>query len=263
MKNIVPLFIIVLFFSACTGNRPAKVEKLNTPEMVLADSIAKAETKTHRDTIHHNFPGQNRLKASTPLTDKEKKKRLNLRRAHTAFKTGLDAYNKGDIGKATEKFRECLSYDPENGIANYNLGKIYYDQKQPDLALSYFKSAVLANPKDSASMISVGLIYFKKNDFNKAESWYNKAIAVAPHYGQAYFNRGTLYGTHKYYSKSKDDLLMAVQYDPKNSEAYVNLGLAYFYMKDRNNACKAWHKAANMGNPKGKQAVKAYCEQKK
>ncbi len=263
MKKIIPLFIIVLLISACTGNRPAKVEKLKSPEMAIADSIAKAEVKTTRNAIRHTIQNQSKLKASTPLTDKEKKKRLNLRRAHTAFKTGLNAYNKGDIETATEKFRECLSYDPENAIANYNLGKIYYDQKQPDLALSYFKSAVSANPKDSASMISVGLIYFNKNDFNQAESWYNKAIAIAPYYGQAYFNRGTLYGTHKYYSKSKDDLLKAVQYDPQNSEAYVNLGLAYFYMKDRNSACKAWHKAAKMGNPKGKQAVKAYCQKKK
>ncbi len=262
MKNTIFGFIIILFLTSCTGNKTSKIEKLNIPEMAVVDSITKAEKQKKADSLRKLNHNRSIFKSAKPLTEEQKKKNFNLRKAHTAFKIALDAYNKGDIETATEKFRTCLSFNPDNAIADYNLGKIYYDQKQPDLALSYFKDAINSNKKDTASMVAAGLIYFEKNDFNKAKKLYDEAINIAPHYGKAYFHRGTLYGTHKYYRKSKQDLLKAIKYDPENSEAYVNLGLAYFYLKDMQNACKAWHKAAGMGNAKGEKAVQAYCNKK-
>jgi tetratricopeptide (TPR) repeat protein len=255
MKQVAFLFTMVIIFSGCTRNKTAKVEKLNLPERAIVDSLEKVA----KDTVkQRDFSKM--IKPAKPMTEEEKKKKENERRAHTAFKTAMDAYNKGDYETATEKLRECLAYDPKNSIAGYNLGKIYYDQKQPDLALSYFEDAIAANPEDTASMVAAGLIYLEKNDFDKAKEFYDKAIAVAPHFGDAYFHRGTLYGTHKHYKESLADLRKAALYDPGNAEIFVNLGLAYFYLKERDSACMAWQKAADMGNPKGKQAVNAYCK---
>jgi tetratricopeptide (TPR) repeat protein len=258
MKNIASFFILLLFLSSCGGNKKARVEKLNIPEMKIVDSIEKAK----KDTVDKEGL-KNRLKISKPLTKEEKNRKAALKHAHTAFKLGKEAYDKGDYETAIEKFRECLAYDPENSIAGYNLGKIYFDQKQPELALSYFEDAIKANPRDSASMVAAGLIFFEKKDYDKAKEMYDKAVAIAPTYGKVYFHRGTLFGVYKKYEESKRDLLKAVKYEPGNSEAYVNLGLAYFYLKNMDSACIVWKKAAAMGNPKGKQAVQAYCGTKK
>ncbi len=255
-KIILALGAVVLFYS-CKYEKSAKVEKLNIPEMAVVDSIEKAQ----KDTVDKEGL-KKRLKLSKPLTKEEKEKQAALKHAHTAFKLGKEAYDKGDFETAIEKFRECLAYNPDNSIAGYNLGKIYFDRKQPDLALSYFEDAIRANPEDSASMVAAGLIYFEKKDYDKAKEIYDKAIEVSPTFGKAYFHRGTLFGVYKKYKESKADLLKAIKYEPGNSEIYVNLGLAYFYLKDMDSACIAWKKAASMGNPKGKQAVQAYCNQK-
>ena len=257
MRYLIPVMVLAIALSSCT-NRQAKVEKLNSPERAMVDSLEKAA----KDTVKKRDLSK-MLKPAKPMSKEEKERKLNKRRAHTAFKTGMEAYNKGDIETATEKFRESLSYDPENGIVAYNLGKIYYDQKQPELALSFFEDAIEANPEDTASMVAAGLIYFEKNNFEKAKALYDKAISLAPHFGDAYFHRGTLLGTHKYYKESLEDLKKAAKYSPGNSEIFVNLGLAYFYLKDRENACKAWKKAADMGNQKGVKAVNAYCKKSK
>ena len=258
MKKTSLGFIIIILLYSCSGNKKAKVEKLNIPEMAVVDSIEKAQ----QDTVDKEKL-KKRIKISKPLTEEEKNKKEALKHAHTAFKVAKQAYDKGDMETAISKFRECLAYDPSNSLAGYNLGKIYFDQKQPDLALSYFEDAIQANPKDSASMVAAGLIYFEKNNFDKAKELYDKAISIAPHYGKAYFHRGTLFGVYKKYKESKNDLINAVKYDPGNSEIYVNLGLAYFYLQDMKKACKEWKKAAKMGNPKGKQAINAYCNKKK
>ncbi len=258
MKNIIILIITLFFLYSCENNKKAGVEKLNIPEMKMVDSIEKI----NKDTVDKEQL-KKRLKISKPLTKEEKEKKAALKHARTAFKLGKEAYDKGDYETAIEKFRECLAYDPENSTAGYNLGKIYFDKKQPDLALSYFEDAIRANPKDSASLVAAGLIYFEKKDYDKAKEMYDKAVSIAPTYGKVYFHRGTLYGVYKKYNESKTDLLKAVKYEPKNSEAYVNLGLAYFYLKNMDSACIVWKKAASMGNPKGKQAVDAYCNNRK
>ncbi len=256
MKKLILLIISLVFLIACSNSGNKTHVKLNLPDSLTEDqSSPKAQT----DTIHHITP---LIGTSKPLTKKQKLHNINMQRARTAFNNAIKAYNSHKFDQAAESFKESLGYDPNNNLACYNLGKIYFDQGQKNLALSYFEDAVNINPKDTASMISAGLVYFEKNNFDKAKQYYDKALKIAPHYGKAYFHRGTLLGTHKHYKQSVADLEKAVKYEKDNSEAYVNLGLAYYYLKDMKKACKAWHRAAAMGNTKGQTAVNAYCKTK-
>ncbi len=197
------------------------------------------------------------------LTPEEKERRLELRRAKTAFNNGMQYYQEGSYEQAIDAFKMVLQMDENNDKAFFNLGKIYAMQGQPDLALSYYEDAVRLNPNDSASLLGIGMYYYNLGDFNNALSYYNRSIEAGPGYAMAYYNRGTVSGQMKNYAESLADLTKAIELDPNNDQAYMNRGLAYFYSKKNDMACLDWKKAAEMGNPEAVKAVGLYCTDKK
>ncbi|MHC4475127.1 MAG: methyltransferase domain-containing protein [Planctomycetota bacterium] len=57
-----------------------------------------------------------------------------------------DLFNAGDVDGAEESFREAVELDPEFAVAHNNLGVVYYQQANNDLALKHFEKAVDLEP---------------------------------------------------------------------------------------------------------------------
>ena len=55
-------------------------------------------------------------------------------------------YQKGDTTKAIESYAQAQSLDPSNTKAMYNLGKIYYDMGNYEVAESIFSKTLAENP---------------------------------------------------------------------------------------------------------------------
>ncbi len=279
MQRIIIFLIVLPFLFACDSNNTTTKTQSKVKTTASDSSVNITFAKEDLENADIVVDGENSTKEEIqPLsgiisktgkaeaergTIEDEDEALRERRARTQFNNGTSYYKQGELEKAIESFKLALEYKPDNSKAFYNLGKIYYDQGQKDLSLSYYKDAARLNPNDSLSLLGIGLLYYEKGDFNNAVRYYNKAIVAAPHFGAVYFNRGTMYGQNKQYEKSLQDLTMAIKYEEQNSEAYVNRGLAYFYSKQMDMACKDWHKAAALGNTKGKKAVDIYCSGKR
>ncbi len=263
------LFILVLAFSiftACNSdvakNQSDNKEKTTAQPQENEMISKKEEDEKGLNNIApaiESATGEKPIEGGDPEAEDES---LRLRRAQTQFKNGTVYYKDGEIQKAIDAFKLSLEYKADNDRAFYNLGKIYYEQGQKDLAITYYQDAVNINENDSLSLLGIGLILYEKAKYPEALEYYNRAIDVAPQYAMAYFNRGTMLGQNRQYEQSLSDLTNAIKYDPEFSESYINRGLAYFYKKDLDNACKDWQKAADMGNPKGVEAVNIYCKKK-
>jgi len=274
MKQLV-LFILVgmVLLSSCQNSDKTNTENAGVKEtgvnvtinenneavIVIPDETAGEKPipiGLARDTI---IPSGN----DNDLTPEEKERRLELRRAKTAFNNGMQYYQEGNYPEAINAFKMVLQMDETNDKAFFNLGKIYAMQGQPELSLSYYEDAVRLNPNDSASWLGIGMIYYNRGDFENALKYYNRSIEAGPGYALAYYNRGTVAGQSKNYAESIADLTTAIRLDPNSDQAYMNRGLAYYYSKQTDKACLDWNKAAELGNPEAIKAVSLYCTDKK
>ncbi len=274
MKNFIVLFIVASFLFSCESNlKTNDSDKSNLSQSSIDTTALDSQQTKMISKKEHDEAGFKKIAPKIETKEGEKPKEggdpnaegqaLRLRRAHTQFNNGTKYYKDGEIQKAIDAFKTSLEYKPDNDKAFYNLGKIYYDMGQKDLALSYYSDAVSINENDSVSLLGIGLIYYERGKYPEALEYYNRAIDVAPTYAMAYFNRGTMLGQNRQYEQSLSDLTNAIKYEPEFSDSYVNRGLAYFYIKDMDNACKDWKKAAEMGNKKGQDAVRIYCSDDK
>ncbi|PLX04316.1 MAG: hypothetical protein C0595_03780 [Marinilabiliales bacterium] len=271
MKRLLFLTFIIALFTACENPKQD-----NKKETTTADTIEKNDTpvamedeeswigskpmETVKIDTAVNKNSALKIRPKTKKTPEQIKRDDEIRDARIAFKRGVDAYNSKKNDEAIQAFKQTLMYDAENALANYNLGKIYYETGQKELALKYYQDAENLNPKDSNSVVAIGLIYFEKGMFDMSEEYFNKAVEMAPGYGLAYYDRGTLYGQQKRYDESLADLKKAAIYSPEDSRVYMNMGLAYFFKKDMDSACKNWNKAASMGNSEAQKAIGIYCK---
>ena len=273
MKQTLLLVLVISILTACNSDttknksedqKAIKQESSVTPQPQESEMISKNEENEKGITkiapAIESASGEKPIEGGDPEAEDES---LRLRRAQTQFKNGTVYYKDGEIQKAIDAFKLSLEYKPDNDRAFYNLGKIYYELGQKDLAMTYYMDAVSINENDSLSLVGVGLVLYEKAKYPEALEYYNRAIDVAPQYAMAYFNRGTMLGQNRQYDQALLDLTNAIKYDPTFSESYINRGLAYFYKKDLDNACKDWQIAADMGNPKGADAIKIYCNKKK
>ena len=80
----------------------------------------------------------------------------------STIKKGNEAYTKKDYPKAIDNYRKVTGKDPQNTIAQYNLGNALYRNKNTDEAVNAFDNAV----KNS------------KNDNTKANAYYNKGVVL-------------------------------------------------------------------------------------
>lgn len=277
MKRLIFLSFIIALFTSCENPKQNnEKQKADTLTVEKAEAIEGNKTPAAmenedswiepkpRETVKIdtsvNKNGALKITSKASKTPEQIKRDGDIRSARGAFKRGVDAYNSDNNSVAVEAFKEVLMYNPENALANYNLGKIYYETGQKELALKYYQDAESLNPKDSNSVVAIGLIYFEKGRFDLAEEYFNKAVEMAPGYGLAYYDRGTLYGQQKRYDESLSDLRIAAKYSPEDSRVYMNMGLAYFFKKDMDSACEKWNKAASMGNSEAQKAIGIYCK---
>ncbi len=271
MKRLLFLSLIVALFAACENPKQdnkkqqtiAETNENNGTVKAMEDEeswIGSKPMETVKIDTVVNKNSALKIKSKTEKTPEQKKRDEEITNARRAFKRGVDAYNSKKNNEAIQAFKETLMYDAENALANYNLGKIYYETGQKELALKYYQTAEDLNPKDSNSVVAIGLIYFEKGMFDLSEDYFNKAVNMAPGYGLAYYDRGTLYGQQKRYDESLADLKMAAIYSPEDSRVYMNMGLAYFFKKDMESACENWNKAASMGNSEAQKAIGIYCK---
>ncbi len=110
------------------------------------------------------------------------KKALDLKPYSEEAKFGL-VYPKAALGKWQEVIRiynDILSIHPNNTVANYRLGLIYFGQKNYKKAKTYFEKVVNLYPFDYDSNIMLAWTYFYLKDTKNAKILFQKTLLIRP-----------------------------------------------------------------------------------
>jgi aminopeptidase N len=103
---------------------------------------------------------------------------------------GIELFKEGQYAEAQQQLEAALKLDRNNAWVYYNLGLIYFDQKNWQLALDNFQAALdAASSKpawiDAWARIKRGNAYDAKGDRAKAVNEYNKALQTGSNYDNA------------------------------------------------------------------------------
>jgi len=86
----------------------------------------------------------------------------------------------GNWDEIIQVYTDILKTDPQNSIANYRLGSIYYARAQYNTALTFTEKVVNMYPFDFDSVILLAWINLKREDYRKAKILFNKSLLIQP-----------------------------------------------------------------------------------
>ncbi|MBU1625833.1 tetratricopeptide repeat protein [bacterium] len=87
---------------------------------------------------------------------------------------------KRDTEKAKADFLKVIDLDKENEIANWELGKIYFDSNEFDKAIDYFKNTLNINPRSFITLRELGFVYLQMKMYDKSIELLTKAKEQNP-----------------------------------------------------------------------------------
>ena len=85
-----------------------------------------------------------------------------------------------DFDLAQKYFAQALQISPENEVAAYNVGEIFFSNQKLDEAVRYFEMAIQIKSSWPKPYYRLGLVYLNKGDYPKALENLNKFVELDP-----------------------------------------------------------------------------------
>ncbi len=86
----------------------------------------------------------------------------------------------GNWEQVKNSYKEILKIDPQNSVANYKLGSIYYGNEDYTTALKYFEKIINLYPFDYDGLLMYAWTNLKLGKFREAEVLFNKVLMNQP-----------------------------------------------------------------------------------
>jgi tetratricopeptide (TPR) repeat protein len=93
---------------------------------------------------------------------------------------GEISLRKGDFESARQYFSRALEISPQDEVAAYNVGEIYFSNQKIDEAIRFLELATQIKPGWSKPYQKLGYVYLNKGDFGKSLEAFHKFIELDP-----------------------------------------------------------------------------------
>jgi len=130
-----------------------------------------------------------------------------------------------------------ISVDPDHPLAHNNLGMVYVEEKEYELAIPHFKAALKSMPKYKSAFTNLSGAYLESGRYSDAIFWGEKAMHLFPDDPKIIFNLGNAYARAGEPEKAIPLYRKLLEMKPNDVDVLVNLGIVYTYAGD-------WEKAA-------------------
>jgi tetratricopeptide (TPR) repeat protein len=90
-------------------------------------------------------------------------------------------------------YREVLEIEPKHAAAHINLGTIFYNQREFDLAEKHYRAAVEADPRYALAYFDLGNVLDETGRLREAIEVYKTALLLAPTYADVHYNLALAY----------------------------------------------------------------------
>jgi len=172
----------------------------------------------------------------------------------------------GNHSQAIPKLKSAIKLDSTKRDAFTLLNRAYYETGDQNAQIEYLKKAKSIYTDDDEFPYHLGKIYQKENQLKAAISEYDIAIKYSKVNGEDYeivydyyASRGICFLKQNLFAKAVQDFDYAIKLNDMKGSIYTNRGIALFQMKRKEEACKSWEKALELGQ-NVEQYLNKYCK---
>ncbi|MGL5509394.1 MAG: tetratricopeptide repeat protein, partial [Microcoleaceae cyanobacterium] len=146
--------------------------------------------------------------------------------ANHYFNLAYQQSEAGNTAGAISQYQRAIAEKPDYGQAYYNLGTLYQQQGNIDLALQYCDIAIQLLPKELGAICAFSLadILVKNQRELQAIKYYRQAICLNPQLDNACYSLGKTYKQLDLLENSIICYQQLIAKQPDYAEAYVMLG---------------------------------------
>jgi len=206
--KLAELYLYQYMYKECdeTLEKAIRLQKHN-PKAFLTKAIMLKETG---DTIGY-------IRMMQLVIDQDHKEVIAHQSLAEFFQEQLDPL-------AISYYKNALDIKPNDKILNYNLGKLYQDLGELELAKEQYENLISIDPKSYPAYNSLGYIALVFEDnYEEAIRYFSKTIELDSTYDQAWCNRGVAYFYLKEWQKARADFLKCKKINPNNENAIREL----------------------------------------
>lgn len=159
---------------------------------------------------------------------------------------GLVYLNEANRQLAIPEFIQAAQLRSDFSDPFVNLGLAYLDLKQLTEAEAALKEALRINPKLPSAHVNMALVLEAKNHLEQAGEHYLRALQLDADLSSARYNLGVIYYRLKQADKALETFQETIQRDPYLSEAYHGMGVIYVERGDLQAAIPKFQRAAEL-----------------
>jgi Flp pilus assembly protein TadD len=157
--------------------------------------------------------------------------KLDASDAQAWFYLGRTEYSETKYAPAIEAFAHCLTLEPKNVEAEYNVGLSYEGLGQKDEALQAYQNAIAwqagGAAKSADPFIALGRLYLSESQAAKAVPYLVQAVAAFPQISLAHEELGKAYSSLNRLPEAQAELEKAAQLSPERGSLRCVLGQVY------------------------------------
>jgi len=173
----------------------------------------------------------------------------------------MDFNESGQLVETPNRFSPVLT--GESAIDLFARGvALEEDPSNAEEAISVYQKLLRLDPEHAAAHINLGTLYYNQSEYELAEKHYRKAIVCDPRYALAYFDLGNVLDETRRLPEAIAAYKAALQLVPTYADAHYNLALAYERCRKPRLALKHWRSYLKL-DQQGPWAVHARAQYKK
>lgn len=133
----------------------------------------------------------------------------------------------GLLDAAKTGYLQLLNYFSEAPLLHYNLGLVYYEEKDYEKSGASFLRAAELAPEDMDILFNLGLTQKKSGDLQGAIESYLRIVSVEPESVDSLYNLAGCYKDSRQYPQAIESYLKLLELDPSHLAANNNLAYVY------------------------------------
>lgn len=150
---------------------------------------------------------------------------------------------KGLVQQAEKHYRIAIELDPQFSDAIFNLGNLYFREKDFPSAIQSLQMALETSPNDVKIHYLLATVYKESKQFQEAAIHFQKVLELDPKHLLAQNFLGVIFYELKEFEKAQEAFDKVLNLDPTFADAYGNLGILFdFNLNDKKKAVEYYER---------------------
>ena len=163
-----------------------------------------------------------------------------------ALQLAMRLHQANQFEAAEEVYQKLLEIAPENPVILHFFGLLRHQRGYSDEGIALIKASLESVPDYIDARNNLGNIYLQMGDAELAEASFRLVLELNPNFVSAYGNLGVALKDLKRYPEAIEYLLKAVDLEPNVAYHYQNLGNAYRNMRQYREAADMYRKSIKL-----------------